>query len=76
MILYTIVPPEIVFGTGDEKQNRHFYEAEYLGQHVQVEMSAENEYRIMRVFSTQPEVYLDPRLQPGAIAMGIKLRTS
>lgn len=76
MILYSIVPPEIVFGTGDEKQNRHFYEAEYLGQHVQVEMSAENEYRIIRVFSSQPEVYLNPRLQPGTIVSGIKLKTS
>lgn len=76
MILYSIVPPEIVFGTEDGMQNRHFYEAEYLGQHVQVEMSAENEYRIIRVFSTQPEVYLNPQLQPGKIAAGVKLKSS
>lgn len=76
MILYSIVPAEIVFGGGTEEQNRRLYEAEYLGQQVQVEMAADNEYRLIRVFSTQPEVYLNPKLQPGTIVSGIKIKNS
>jgi hypothetical protein len=64
MILYSIVPVEIVFDGGDEVANK-YQEIEYLGEKVVVSPLTNNEYEIVRIISTSPKSYLDPRLQPG-----------
>jgi len=64
MILYSIVPAEIVFG-GANKVTCNYQEIEYLGEKVIVTPLSNNEYEIVRIISTSPKSYLDPRLQPG-----------
>ena len=73
MILYSIIPAEIVFKDYSEQIPLQFIEAEYLGNKVQVVQSAANEFVISRVLSTEPKTYLDPRLQPGTVVRDIKI---
>ncbi|MBI2875006.1 MAG: YlzJ-like family protein, partial [Firmicutes bacterium] len=40
-------------------------ETEFFGVQVQVELISPEEGRLARVLSTDPQVFLDPRFQPG-----------
>lgn len=40
-------------------------EVEYLGASVEAIMDDQNRYVIQRVISTDPSIFLDPRLKPG-----------
>jgi len=65
MILWTVMPMEQVF---DSKQNiPDFEEMEYLKIKVIVEKVAPNQYRIVRLITTDPMDYLKPEMQPGSI---------
>jgi hypothetical protein len=66
MILYTIVPYNVIFGFGSEIYSQIF-EIEYLGEKVQVYSLKDNEYIINRVVSTSPKAFLKPELQPGTV---------
>lgn len=68
MILYTIVPDEIVFGEGYNNASDNIYtEVEYMGEKVQVVQAVGNQYVIKRIISTSPKAFLNPGLQPGVI---------
>lgn len=68
MILYTIVPAEIIFGRNDNGQERQArFETEYLGVKVQIELLPDNRYVINRIISSSPQAFLNPKLQPGTI---------
>lgn len=65
MILYSIIPSEIVFGgqNGDTVTKR--FEVDYNGQRVEVIVDSEGRYKINRIIGTSLSAYLDPKLQPG-----------
>jgi hypothetical protein len=65
MILYSIVPPEIVFQGADKQENIFYFEAEYMGEKVIVARTSDRHYEISRLLSTRPSSYLDPAFQPG-----------
>lgn len=69
MILYSIMPVEVVFGEqyNNDNDNYKFVEIEYEGEKVVVSPLSNNTYRINRVISTSPKVYLNPKLMPGGI---------
>ena len=67
MILYSVVPAEIVFGSNYDKDQYNFIEIEYEGEKVEVTPLSNNVYKINRVISTSPKAYLNPKLMPGNI---------
>ena len=66
MILYTIMPYNIVFGHDNNKYNELF-EIMYLGEKVLVYSLQDNKCVINRLLSTSPKTFLKPELQPGTI---------
>lgn len=70
MILYSIIPVEIVFGLTDQKVK--YMETEYLGEKIEVAQLDDKNYVITRLLSTRPSSFLNPKLQPGNIISDIK----
>jgi hypothetical protein len=66
VILYSIIPAEVVFNNSDIEKTVS-KEIEYLGEKVIVTPFENNQLKIQRLISTSPKAYLNPRLQPGAI---------
>lgn len=65
MILYSIIPPELVFqGFNDYERRTHFF-AEFRGERVMVTKRPDNQFEITRLLSTRPASFLDPAYQPG-----------
>lgn len=66
MILYTIVPYELIFEAEQEFNNNqeNFY---YKGINVTVERLALNRYKIVSILSTDPKDYLLDEIQPGKV---------
>lgn len=73
MILYSIIPVDIVFKNFDYKDEVKYFETEYLGEKIQVAEAGSNQYRIIKIISTSPKAYLNPSLQPGCLISGIKI---
>ena len=68
MILYSIIPAEVVFSRqGDDISDAGQREIQYMGERVQVSALTNNRYVIQRLLSTNPVSYLNPKLQPGTI---------
>ena len=65
MILYSIVPEEVVWQ--DWEKAREFLEVTFNGVTVQVERVGPDTFRLTRVFSTDPYDYLKPVFQPGTL---------
>ncbi|HOM01414.1 MAG TPA: YlzJ-like family protein [Acetivibrio sp.] len=70
MILYSIVPTEIVFGNFGVCENQNYIEVDYSGERVVVMPLSNNRYMISRVISTSPKAFLNPKLMPGNIITG------
>lgn len=66
MILYSIIPPEVVFQGLFEMQEQQHYMAEFRGEKVMVLKKPDNHYEITRLLSTCPSRFLDPAYQPGS----------
>ena len=64
MILYTIVPHELIFEAEQEFSNNqeNFY---YKGIFVTVERMGLNRYKVVSLLSTNPKDYLIDEIQPG-----------
>jgi hypothetical protein len=67
MILYSIIPAELVFADSPDRPNQTFLEMDYRGEKVQVSPLENNRYIIQRLLSSSPKAYLDPNLQPGRV---------
>jgi hypothetical protein len=67
VILYSIIPAEVIFGNCDKDYENKFVEVDYMGVKVQASMMENSKYVINRVISTSPKAYLNPKLQPGSI---------
>jgi len=65
VILYSIVPAEIVFSGADDQPQVKYFEAEYRGEKIIVTETPDRQYKISRLLSTRPSSFLDPLLQPG-----------
>ncbi|WP_021167650.1 hypothetical protein SOV_19070 [Sporomusa ovata DSM 2662] len=64
MVLWTIMPMEILLS---QEYQPNYEEIEYAGTKMLVEKTADNEYRIVRILSTDPRDYLRNDIQPGAV---------
>ena len=65
MILWTIMPLELVFG--QEELSNPYEEIEYANTKMMVEKVSENQCRVVRILSTDPQDYLRNDIQPGMI---------
>lgn len=70
MILYSIIPPEVVFGDFEKVDEKEYLEIEYLGEKVMVTPLSNNQYKVDRIISTSPKAYLNPKLMPGEVING------
>lgn len=70
MIIYSVIPPEVIFGEPDDIGNTKSLKMNYLGESVEVLPTMQGGFVISRLLSTSPKAYLNPNLQPG---MEIKL---
>ncbi len=64
MILYTPMQLELVFEGLDKGPPRTFEQITCRGTSVLAEKASHGRYKIIRVLSTDPAVFLDPELQP------------
>lgn len=67
MILYSIIPIDVVFGNQYNSEELNLKEIEYEGEKVLVSQLSNNAYRVDRIISTSPKAYLNPKLMPGHI---------
>ncbi|MHC8521833.1 YlzJ-like family protein [Rossellomorea sp. H39__3] len=65
MILYTIIPQEAVFATDPEVYASQMM-IDYEGVPLMVQKEEQN-YRVLRVMSSDPSHFLDSRFSPGMI---------
>ncbi|MGI6485217.1 MAG: hypothetical protein GX759_07320 [Thermoanaerobacterales bacterium] len=65
MILYTLMPREVIFD-GFDKQHE-YKEVEVDGIKLLIEPLELNKAKIVRMISTDPQDYLNPNLSPGKI---------
>lgn len=65
MILYTMMPQELIFPCNESDFGKQL-EVVVDGIPLMVEKTEDNEYRVVRVMSTNPEHFLDSRCMPGA----------
>ena len=65
MVIYTPLPLELVLDNYD--QQRQFHEIEVSGMKMLVEAVSMSTWRLVRIFSTDPQDFLKPEYQPGVI---------
>ncbi|NMB34231.1 MAG: hypothetical protein GX992_08420 [Clostridium sp.] len=67
MILYSVIPAEVVFKDFNWEERKDSIEIDYLGEKVTAFPLGSNSFKIDRLISTSPKSYLDSRLAPGNI---------
>jgi hypothetical protein len=68
MMLYTIIPLEVVLkGVEDDAEIKGREIITYQGVVMEAIHQSDGRYRIERILSTDPMIYLDARFQPGSI---------
>ena len=65
MILWTVMPDDLVFG--QTVQASPYDEIEYAGVKMQIEQVTNDQCRIVRILSTYPGDYLRQDVQPGQL---------
>ncbi|WP_147532188.1 YlzJ-like family protein [Bacillus marasmi] len=65
MILYTMMPHELVFPEQAQTEPGQML-VTYEGIPVMVEKTAEQDLRVVRILSTDPQHYLNDKITPGA----------
>lgn len=65
MILYTMMPQELIYPCDESEFGKHS-EVVFNGIPLMVEKTEDNQYRVVRVMSTDPAHFLDSRCIPGA----------
>lgn len=66
-VLYTTFPLDLVLKEKTEENQFNFQNINYQGIDMQVEPLGYNKFRIIRLYSTNPQHYLENNLQPGSI---------
>lgn len=65
MMIYSIVPPEVIFAENTEF--RHYEEIAYLGKKLLVQPKDERTYQIVQLISSEPNDFLATEFSPGTI---------
>lgn len=65
--IYTIMPLDLVMAGFDEGEEAQVHELPIEGGTLLVEPLGKNQARILRVISSDPQLYLRPGLQPGRV---------
>ncbi len=65
MILYSIVPAELVFRGNNYLEEDKLREAYYNGERIIVAQMSDRQYEIRKLLSTNPRSFLNPAFQPG-----------
>lgn len=66
MVLYTIVPPEVIWQNSDKIVSPE--ELTYLGQKVLAEpLEQPGEFKLVQLLSSDPALFLDSNFQPGTV---------
>jgi len=67
VILYSIIPPEIVFKDLEEEYYPTPLKVKYKGEIIEVIpiKKGSSDYRVERILGTSPKSFLNPSLQPG-----------
>ncbi len=65
MIIWSIVPPDIMFNTSEHSPS--YEEIKYNGLTCVVEKISPTQCKIIRLLTTNPNDYLQIELQPGAL---------
>lgn len=65
MILWTVMPIEAIFQNNDTTTS--YEQIEYAGVKMEVEKVSNNQSRIVRLLSTDPQDYLRDEIRPGTI---------
>lgn len=66
-IIYTPYPLDMILEEKDKKEQFNFQNINYQGIDMQVEPLGWNKFRVIRLYSTDPQDFLNDELQPGAI---------
>jgi len=74
MILWSIIPPDMVWGNVDPPSA--YEEIEYNGMKCLVEKTNPTQYRVVRLLTTNPNDYLSTALQPGTIVSYESMKAS
>lgn len=73
MILYTVIPPELIFDEEPDCNNNNNSHNEVEIKHgsvsLLVEPTAGGQGKVTRVISTDPQDYLKPEWQPGTVML-------
>ncbi|MDF2876547.1 MAG: YlzJ-like protein [Sporomusa sp.] len=64
MVLWTVMPMEAVF---PQDYNPTYEDIEFAGTKMVVEKTSVDEYRVIRILSTDPQDYLRQDIQPGTV---------
>lgn len=72
MVLYTIVPPEVIFSTNNDEasgivnaKTSRSVEIDYFGEKVQALLFSDDTMKVDRIISSNFKSFLNPALQPG-----------
>ena len=65
MILHTIVPMDVIF-SNDKEKDFSYKEMDYLGEKIEV-LQYENKLFLNRLYTTDPNKYLNPDLRLGKV---------
>jgi len=67
VILYSIIPPEVVFKNTEEEYYPAPLKVKYKGEIIEVipVKKGSSDYMITRLLSSSPKAFLEPALQPG-----------
>ncbi len=67
MLLYTIVPPELIFEETSPQPRAGASRCRKIrGGMLEMTMTGDDDGRISRLISTDPKLYLNPRYSPGS----------
>lgn len=65
MIIWSIIPPDIIFNTHEHSPN--YEEIEWNGLKCLAEKTSPTQYKVIRLLSTDPNAYLQTELQPDSL---------
>lgn len=66
-VIYTTYPLDMIFEEQNKEGQFNFQNINYQGIDMQVETLGWNKFRIIRLYSTDPQDYLENDLLPGSI---------
>lgn len=69
MVLWTIIPMEIVLDGMSDDAQLQYEELQYGSARLMVERTGATQCRVVRIVSTDPNDYLRPEIQPGAMIL-------